>query len=82
MTGGYGLAVPGAQAPDHKARTYFTSDCLLYDVARNNYRFLSPVKMPAADQGLVYVKNKLFMIGGEDAPYQTRADMVQVGELF
>jgi N-acetylneuraminic acid mutarotase len=82
MTGGYGLAVPGASAPDHKARTYFTSDCLLYDVARNSYRFLNPVKMPVADQGLVYVKNKLFMIGGEDAPYQTRTDTVQVGELF
>ena len=82
MTGGYGLAVPGASAPDHKARTYFTTDCLLYDVAHKTYRFLSPSKMPVADQGLVYVKNKIFMIGGEDAPYRTRTDVVQVGELF
>jgi N-acetylneuraminic acid mutarotase len=82
MTGGYGLAVSAASAPDHKARTYFTSDCLLYDVARNSYRFLSPLKMPVADQGLVYVKNKLFIIGGEDAPYQTRTDIVQVGQLL
>jgi N-acetylneuraminic acid mutarotase len=82
MTGGYGLAVPGASTPDHKARTHFTSDCLLYDVARNNYRFLTAVKMPVADQGLVYVKKKIFMIGGEDAPYQTRTDTVQIGELF
>lgn len=82
MTGGFGQAVPGPSSPDHKARTYFTSDCLLYDVDSDSYQFLTPAKMPVADQGFVYLNKKLFLIGGEDAPYQTRTDLVQIGDFF
>ena len=82
MTGGFGQAVPGAASPDRKARTYFTGECLLYDIESDSYQFLTSAKMPVADQGFVYLNKKLFLIGGEDAPYQTRTDLVQIGELF
>lgn len=82
ITGGYALAVPGSLAPDGKARTYYTAECLLYDTVRNSYRSLTPLKMAVADQGFVHVRDKIFALGGEDSPYGSRTDAVQVGMLY
>jgi len=81
LAGGYALALPASSTPDHKARTYFTGECLLYDTVRDTYRTLAPVKLAVVDAGLVYVRRKLFAIGGEDAPYQSRTDALQIGNF-
>lgn len=82
MTGGYSLAVPTALAPDGKARTYYTAECLLYDTVRDSYRSLMPLRIATCDQGFAFVGNRIFSFGGEDSPYGTRTDTVQVGVFY
>jgi hypothetical protein len=59
--------------------TYFTSECLLYDVVSNSYRFLDPMKMPLAAVSLR--EEQAIMIRGEDARRTKRGSIVQVSEL-
>ena len=80
ISGGYTLALAGSRTPDHKARTYYTAECFLYDTERNVYTSLPPMKVPVNDQGCAYLNHRLFIFGGEDTAFQTRTDLLQIGE--
>ena len=79
IAGGYALALPGNGTPDHKARTYFTPQCFLYDTRENRYTPLTPMKTGLTDFGFVHCFGKLLVIGGEDGPYRSRTDLIQIG---
>jgi len=81
VCGGIGLAATGLQTPDGKIRTYIGTECLLYDVSQDTYKILTPLKQGVLDQGLVHVNGTIISMGGEDSPYKSRSDLVQVGKL-
>jgi len=81
LCAGLGLAARPAATPDGKLRTYFSNECFLYDVRRDRYKRLTPMKQAVLDQGLVHVDGKIISTGGEESPHKSRTDLVQVGEL-
>ena len=62
-------------------RVSFTSDCLIYDTVKDSYEKLTPMKKAVADTGLAIVGDTLYVIGGENNPFKTRTDLVQIGKL-
>jgi N-acetylneuraminic acid mutarotase len=81
LASGYGIAVPAAQAPDGKARTYFSTECLLYDTIRREYRRAGNLPMGVTDEGLAFAGDRVVAIGGEDSPWQTRTDLTMLGRI-
>jgi len=81
IAGGVALALPASRISGRKRHIYFSTQCLLYDTVRDRYRPLSPMPLGVGGQGCAYVNERLYMIGGEDSPWKTRTDLVQVGRL-
>ncbi len=81
VAGGLALAIPASRVSGQKMHAYPSAQCLLYDTVRDQYRPLSPMLMGILDQGCAYVNERLYMIGGEDSPWKTRTDLVQVGRF-
>jgi len=82
ITGGMALAMEGSHQPDHRNRLYLTSECLVYDIEKDRYERLNPpMRLAVSDQGCVCLEKKLFVIGGEDSPWKSRTDLVQIGQL-
>ena len=81
IAGGVALAIPASRISGRKLHTYFSTQCLLYDTVRDRYHPLNPMPVGVGDQGCAYVNERLYMIGGEDSPWKTRTDLVQVGRV-
>jgi N-acetylneuraminic acid mutarotase len=81
ITGGIAQGLPKSSSQKNTMPTYFSNECLLYDTRLNSYKPLTPLKKALADQGLIVRKRILYAIGGEDSPFQTRTDTVQIGKL-
>jgi len=81
LVAGLALAQPAVLTHDGDIRTYFSTQCLLYDITRDNYAPLQPMLLGVADNGVAYVNGKVYVIGGEDSTYMTRTDMVEIGKL-
>lgn len=78
LAGGYALAVSANKTPDAKARTYLTSESLLYDTVESRYGFVTPLKMGVDDLGLVYTRGRIVALGGEDSTCRSRTDLIQI----
>lgn len=79
IAGGLALAVEGKATPNGKARAHVSPEILLYDTVQDRYSNGGSMRLGLADQGLVFVNGHLYAIGGEDSPYRSRTDLVQVG---
>jgi N-acetylneuraminic acid mutarotase len=82
IAGGLALAMDGSNQPDHRSRLYLSTECLLYDIKKDRYERMTPsMRIAVSDQGCVCLGEKLFVVGGEDSPWKSRTDLVQVGQL-
>lgn len=81
LTGGYALAALPSPTPDDKTRTYYSTACFLYDTVLEQYNPCAPLSLAVVDHGLGYWRGKAYVVGGEDTPYRTRTDLVQVGSI-
>jgi N-acetylneuraminic acid mutarotase len=79
ITGGVERAAEPADTPDGKDRICLSNVCLLYDVNADRYISLPALRLAVADHGLVTWRGRVYTVGGEDSPYRTRTDLVQVG---
>ena len=80
LCGGLGLAARALTTPDGKPRTYIANECFLYDIRRDHYMVMRPLKQAVLDQGLVHVDGRIISTGGEESPHRSRTDLVQVGQ--
>lgn len=81
VSGGTAQAVDAAATTDGNDRNYIANDCFLYDVAQDRYRALTPLRQAVLDQGLVCLGGVIYSFGGEDSPYRSRTDLLQIGRL-
>jgi len=81
VSGGSALAVPAALTPDGKVRNIIAANSFLYHVRQDSYQTVTPLLQATLDQGLVHINGTVVSIGGEDSPYKTRSDLVQIGTL-
>jgi hypothetical protein len=81
VSGGSALAVPAALTPDGKGRNIIAAHSFTYSVRKDRYQPVTPLLQATLDQGLVQVNGTIVSIGGEDSPYKTRSDLVQIGTL-
>jgi hypothetical protein len=66
---------------DDHIRTYFSSQCIVYDIAQDEYRPLQSSLLGTADSGCAAIDCKLYIVGGEDSTWKTRTDLVQIGRI-
>jgi hypothetical protein len=81
LAGGVEQAVGPAVAPDAQERIILSNRCWLYDTKLDTYAPLTSLRLAVADHGLAAIGRTIFAIGGEDSPYRTRTDLVQIGRL-
>ena len=81
LTAGLAMAIPKQRAPDKKDRTYLTSECLLYDVARDRYTPIDSLPIGLVDQGAALINGRIYVLGGEDSSWKTRTDFVHIGRV-
>ncbi|MFC1677049.1 Kelch repeat-containing protein [Planctomycetota bacterium] len=81
LAGGVDLVTGRHRSGDDRMRLNFSSDCLVYDTIKDNYEAITPLKKAVADVGVVKIGDTLYVIGGENNPFKTRTDLVQIGKL-
>ena len=81
LAGGVDLAAGRGETGDDRMRINFSSDCWIYDTVEDKYEAITPLKKAVADTGIVKIGDRLYVIGGENNPFKTRTDLVQIGRL-
>ena len=81
IAGGVEDAASFAKTPDDKPRVLLSNRCLLYDIEADQFTFAAPLRLAVADHGLVTLDSAVLAIAGEDSPYRTRTDLVQVARV-
>ncbi|MEX2171760.1 MAG: kelch repeat-containing protein [Pirellulales bacterium] len=81
IAGGVEDAASFAKTPDDKPRILLSNRCLLYDTEADQFTFAAPLRLAVADHGLVTLDSAVLAIAGEDSPYRTRTDLVQVARV-
>ena len=81
LAGGSAKANDPSQTPDGKPRHYISNDCFLYDAANDCYLVQTPLKQGVLDQGLLYIGDTIYCLGGEESSHRSHTDLVQIGKL-
>ncbi|MBA3483898.1 MAG: hypothetical protein H0T51_18995 [Pirellulales bacterium] len=79
LAGGVEEAANPQQATEQSPRIILTNRCLIYDVVADEFASAEPLRLAVADHGLALRSSEVLIIAGEDSPYRTRTDLVQVG---
>ncbi len=79
LAGGVEEAANPQEATEQSPRIILTNRCLIYDVVADEFASAEPLRLAVADHGLAMRSSEILIIAGEDSPYRTRTDLVQVG---
>ncbi len=81
LAGGVEEAVAAESAPDHESRILLSTRCLVYDTIDDRFMAAKPLRLATADHGMAVLGRQLFVVGGEDSPYRTRTDLIQICDV-
>ena len=78
IAGGVEDAANSEHRTGGKPRIILSNRSLVYDCSTDAFKFAEPLRLAVADHGLVTFDSEILAVGGEDSPYRTRTDLVQI----